>query len=71
MFGFLKYVIFALGLLAVYVLIEHFVINRGESGQALSDSINQAEDRVVSKINDISENVNEQYVEPVLQEAEN
>lgn len=70
MFSFLKYVIFAIGLLTVYVLIEHFVVNRGEVGQSLSESINQAGEAVVSKVQEVSDNINDEYIQPTIKEVE-
>ncbi len=63
MFGFLKYVIFALGLLAVYVMIEHFVVNRGEK-QTLDETVNQE----LANVNDVGEKINEEYVQPAVEQ---
>ncbi len=70
MFSFLKYVIFAIGLLTVYVLIEHFVVNRGEVGKSLSESVNQAGEAVVSKVQEVSDNINDEYIQPTIKEVE-
>ena len=70
MFSFFKYVIFAIGLLTVYVLIEHFVVNRGEVGQSLSESINQAGEAIVLKVQKVSDNINDEYIQPTIKEVE-
>lgn len=64
MFNFLKYVIFAIGLLAVYVLIEHFIVNR-DGEQTLDNTVNQ----VVSEAQDAGEQVNEEYIQPALEKT--
>lgn len=64
MFSFLKYVIFAIGLLAVYVLIEHFIVNRGGE-QTIDDTVNQA----VSDVQSAGEQINEEYIQPTLEKA--
>lgn len=65
MFSFLKYVIFAIGLLAVYVLIEHFIVNR-DAEQTLDTTVNQA----VSNIKETGEQINEDYIQPTLEKAD-
>ena len=71
MFNFLKYVIFALGLVAAYVLVEHFFVNRSEVEQTISDSVNQAENAVMSETQEISDNIRNEYVEPLEEEVKN
>jgi len=63
MFGFLKYVIFALGILAAYVLFEYFFSNRGEIS-TIKDSFNQA----VADVDGIGETVNDEYIQPLVEQ---
>ena len=64
MFSFLKYVIFAIGLLTVYILIEHFIVNRGGE-QTLDNTIDQA----VSDVQNAGEQFNEEYIQPALEKT--
>jgi hypothetical protein len=66
MFSFLKYIIFTLGLIAAYVLFEHFFFNNSEN-RTLSNSVEQAEKAIISKAQDISDDLKN----PVEVETEN
>lgn len=65
MLSILKYVIFALGLLAAYVLVEHYVFNK-EEADSIGDSVNQA----VSEVIEVKENLNNDYIEPVKEQLD-
>ena len=71
MFSFLKYLIFALGLIAAYVLIDYYILNRSGDSQSLSETVNKAENTIVNKAQELSDNVQENYVEPVKEEIQN
>ena len=67
MLNLLKYAVFALGLLAAYVLFEYFVLNK----QPLSDTVNRAENAIVTKVQNVSNNVNDKYIQPAKVKEEN
>jgi hypothetical protein len=67
----LKYVIFVLGLLAAYVLIEHFIINRGEEEQTISETISDTGNAIVTKVQETGADINDEYVQPMVEEIEN
>ena len=71
MLSFLKYVIFALGLLAAYVLVDHFIINRGEEEQTISETISDTGNAIVTKVQETGSDINEEYVQPMVEEIEN
>ncbi len=71
MFSFLKYIIFALGLIAAYILVDHYILNRSDDNQSLSETVNKAENAVVDSAQKLSDNVQENYVEPVKEEIKN
>lgn len=71
MLSFLKYVIFALGLLAAYVLVDHFIINRGEEEQTISETISDTGNAIVTKVQETGADINDEYVQPMVEEIEN
>ena len=71
MLSFLKYVIFALGLLAAYVLIDHFIINRGETEQTISETISDTGNAIVTKVQETGSDINDKDVQPMVEEVEN
>ena len=70
MFSFLKFIIFALGLATAYILLEHYIFNAGTE-QSLSETINQTENAISSKVRDIGDNIDENYIRPAEEKAEN
>ena len=71
MFSFLKFFIFALGLLAAYILIDHFIINRGEEEQTISETISDTGNAIVTKVQETGADINDEYVQPMVEEIEN
>ena len=71
MLSFLKYVIFVLGLLAAYVLVDHFIINRGEEEQTISETISDTGNAIVTKVQETGSDINDEYVQPMVEEIEN
>lgn len=59
MFNLLKYTIFAIGLLTIYMMINIFITDRGELQQTVSDNLEQKETTMVSKLKDIGQNIKE------------
>ena len=69
MFGFLKYAFYAFVVLVVYVMVEHALLHRNEIRQTIANSVNEAENKVVYEVQNETEEINEEYVQPALRDA--